>query len=291
MSIKRLFASRKRPYFKNLDRLDHLSLDLSGTRLELDLPPQDCPFTERNDGPDINIFDNGIYDYDEKGTQGDEGQGSIGVKYVVNRSWRMYGEVWRSRPIGNLDCVVSVNDTSQLKKGLNCFCNRDLERVLIYDAYFSFGPGSGTTQAKLFPVNWSVYKSEGNDWVNFEVWFDKTGDSARSNSESTFFSCFFSPIDRTKYVALVFWAVGSASAKESNKATRSVIKEVMASVRLNLSDASLEQREQAKKHYGPSDVFSESRSVESWVYPESKEEKNGGYPLELAPNINPTSVS
>ncbi|WP_347332419.1 hypothetical protein [Marinimicrobium locisalis] len=194
MFIKRLFSSRKRPYFKNLDRLESLSLDLSGTRLELELPPQDYPFPEKACGSRFDIHDLSLYEYEDSLKEGYH-RSDLGHRLLFQRKWELHGEFWKSSGVGLLMGTALLSDAFRLGEKVNCF-NRELfERIIRYQMYFSYGPG-GYGQYKC-PVNWSVKRVGDTDWIYFEAWRDEPGDKYNPQHSSQFYACFFSPIDHT----------------------------------------------------------------------------------------------
>ena len=62
--LKRLFASKKRPYFNEPTKWDDLTFDLSGCTFQISLPAQDYEFKEKPIKSHINVFDTDLYHYD-----------------------------------------------------------------------------------------------------------------------------------------------------------------------------------------------------------------------------------
>ena len=56
-----------------------LSIDLSGTRFEITLPPQDYDFPERPRSPKVNVFDSSIYNYNSKPNRNGNPAGNEGI--------------------------------------------------------------------------------------------------------------------------------------------------------------------------------------------------------------------
>lgn len=61
--FERLLASKKKPYIKNLNNLDKVSFNLSGTQLKLELPPNDYEIAEYQASDHVNINDEVSFDY------------------------------------------------------------------------------------------------------------------------------------------------------------------------------------------------------------------------------------
>ncbi|WP_347332418.1 hypothetical protein [Marinimicrobium locisalis] len=263
LSIERLLASKKKPYFKNLNRLEHLSFNLGGSRLDIDLPPHDCAFPEEEYGKQFNIFDTAIYDYGES-IEDSRLRSDLGFKAVLKRSWNLYGEFWRSRHIGNLTAVVSVRDTSKLKRKVNCLDVRQFERVVLYDAFFEYGPGSLVQSKYKCPVDWKYHRINGISWNYFEAWPDEREKGCDPYEKSHFFACFYAPIEKDKYITLTFYVLGSVPAGPSNKAMKNFVKRVSSSLRLRLSDFSAQtKREEELGRLGETLT---AKDFESWTY-------------------------
>jgi len=206
----RLFASKQRPYFKKPFRQDTLSSDLSGTRFEITLPPQDYAFPEKPCRPTINLFDKNQYGYETQPDRNGYPPHNQGImrECVFKRNWFSYGPIWRASHIGSLQCVGVICDTSQMITGLNCFNPEHLEKLILHDLYYSKGPGFGTNE-NTSPVNWKIRQLQGVDWVYLEsrrrvaAW-EQNPDGY---NEAHFSVSMFTPLFEDKYLILSFVAL------------------------------------------------------------------------------------
>ncbi|VAW69369.1 hypothetical protein MNBD_GAMMA09-1999 [hydrothermal vent metagenome] len=265
--FKRLFASKQRPYFKTPFRQDTLSSDLSGTRFEISLPPQDYAFAEDPCLPKVNLFDKSLYDYETKPDRNGHPPHNQGVmiESVFKRKWFTYGPIWRARHIGSLQCAGVVCDTSQMVAGLNCFNPEHLENLILHDLYYSEGPGFGNENTS--PVHWKIRQIQGVDWVYMESWSRKPAwiKSTDNYRDANFVAYMFTPLFEDKYLILSFVGIGSLPAEASNQALLARIESIVPSLKIELSPLALKQKADAEKKF-PDAHYSQKREPEPWEY-------------------------
>ncbi len=268
--LARLFASKQRPYFKNPSHWDTLSLDLSGSRLEITLPPQDYDFPEKPHMPKVNVFDESLYRYKTEPDRNGNPPSHRGVTVpgILKRNWFTYGPIWRASHIGSLQCYAVIADISRMTPKMNCFNPDQLERLIMHDLYYSEGPGFGRNEHTC-PVNWQVRSIQGTDWVYLESWSKKPSWKEDSNADrykdAHFSVWLFTPLFENKYLLVTFTALGSMPAEASNRVMFRRIEAIIDSLKLQLSPEALRQKAEAEQAH-PEARYSPRREPESWQY-------------------------
>ena len=266
--FERLFASKQRPYFQQSSRWDTLSLDLSGARFEITLPPQDYAFPEEKRGTKFNLFDEALYSYKTEPDENGYPPSNRGISRpgILKRSWFTYGPIWRADHIGTLQCSAVVCDISRILPVLNCFNPAQFERLVLHGLYYSYGPGFGLNE-HTSPVNWKIRHLHNMDWVYLESW-DRVAawETNPSGYDDANFSVWLlTPIFHDKYLLVSFSATGSLPADASNQAMLARIESIIPSLNLQLSPEGLKQQAEAR-HNNPNTHYSPNREPEPWVY-------------------------
>lgn len=268
--FERLFASKNRPCFAEPNRWDTVSLDLSGNCFEITLPPQDYDFPEEDRGQRFNIFDEKWYDYDTKPDKNGFPAHHKGTSRpgILRRNWDTYGPIWRSRPLGKLQCAAVVCDTSRMPTKLNCFNPEQMERLIIHGLYYSRGPGFGDRSNEFdTPVNWQIKNLQGIEWAYFESWPRRPAwlEFSQANYESCFTAWLATPLFTDKYLLVSFSAIGSRPGAPSNQLMLKRIHQIVPNLRLKLSPAAQKQQTEARQAF-PDSRYSQQRPPETWQH-------------------------
>ncbi|WP_444943558.1 hypothetical protein ACJJIK_18895 [Microbulbifer sp. ZKSA006] len=168
--LNRLFASRRRPYIPHRNKREAISIDFSGNRLELSLPPHSCYDSFADLDPTsyperVNIFDPSDYIADS-GYEDWEREG-VSRQCFIERSWELFGPIWHSRPIGTIDFRLILNRHDKLPSDMSCLNPQHLEQVVMRRLYYS-GPCRPDYYVQLAPVNWKLYELSGVTAIFFE---------------------------------------------------------------------------------------------------------------------------
>lgn len=275
--FERLFASKNRPCFAEPNRWDTVNLDLSGNYLEITLPPQDYDFPEDNYGQRFNVFDPNLYSYKtepDKNGYPPHHKGTS-VNGLLRRNWDTYGPIWRTSPIGKLQCAAVVCDTSRMSAKLNCFNPEQMERLIIHALYYSKGPGFGSSNEYDTPVNWQIKKLQGIEWVYFESWPRRPAwqEFSLLNYESDFTAWLATPLFADKYLLVSFSATGSRPGAPSNQLMLKRIHQIVPSLHLKLSPAAQKQQTEARQAF-PDTQYSQQRPPEAWQHHDSHRKRD-----------------
>ena len=157
--FSRLLASRKRPFVKNLDRLDSIEMDLSGTKLTMKVPPQDYEFEEKPWKSRVNIHE--MDNYDRLVVEDPSDPSGVKTSRLFHRSWNIYGPLGKN--IGQVDFMLRVAHVAfdQLapgdKSSLSCLNVGTFESLVLRHLYYVFGPGGGKAEGEHeAPIDWKV---------------------------------------------------------------------------------------------------------------------------------------
>lgn len=262
--LKRLFASKKRPYFKNLNNMDRLIFDLSGSKLELSVPPQDWEFEENRYGDRFDIYDSRCYDYGDM-IRESRAKSGLGTRIILKRDWESHGAIWASKPIGVLGCSVVINDISKIDQELNCFNKSQFEKIILYALHYTFGPGALNQKEYCSPVDWGVISRDEDEWVYLEAWPTKNELLANPLAAARYSVNVFAPLATDKYLSIVFYVMGSLPHGPSNRAMKSLISQIISGSSLHLSTEEKMRKIEAESKCGVSS-YSASRHSEPWIY-------------------------
>ncbi|ABC30428.1 conserved hypothetical protein [Hahella chejuensis KCTC 2396] len=285
--LKRLFASRRHPYIPGLNRPETIEIDLSGTKLCLQLPPH-----HDSDGfedvqapiPQVNIYDPALY---RDSTLDDPFSSTVFIK----RNWDYYGPFWRLRRLGYTTFIAVVERVNCLPEGMSCFNPHHLEQALIHLIY-QMGPNTPARGERIAPVNWVVRQSGDSLWVHYEV-HKNLGELIEEEDfmRAQYSSYAVTPLDDRHYLRLMFHNNGYAPVEYAIRHLNVLRDKVCHHIELKLSPSARAQQEQAR-HRWPGARISLQREPENWVYPEWRYGESGiGEPrvVILKPGSSPPS--
>ncbi|WP_444910477.1 hypothetical protein [Microbulbifer sp. TRSA005] len=268
--LERLFASRRHPYIPHRNEREKISIDLSGNRVKFFLPPHTChdSFAEfkLNYPEKINIFDDS--DYNDGSDCEDMEREGVARQCLMERSWELFGPIWRSRPIGTIDFNLILNRHDTLPHSMSCLNPKHFEQVVMRCLYY-WGPGNPNDHVQKAPVNWKLYKLGEVTAIFLERHRLNSPEILTKNPhhETYFTSSFFIPLDRAHYLTLNFRYLGYAPAKHCLVAMNSIRDAVCNSVSLQLGIDIKKQLAEVQRQR-PNDKASTKRKLEPWVYPE-----------------------
>lgn len=167
--FKRLFASKNKPYIPSLEKIEDLTVDLSGASLSMCMPAQKMMGLKGYwCGDSLNIYDRESY-YEipcelEGVTPG------FSEITVLNRSIGLYGKPWESEVLADLNVTCSVYRVDDLPEHMSCLSPVDFEWVIDRFLYFDSGPGNLRIieYSSVVPFNWKVRNIAGTEWVEFD---------------------------------------------------------------------------------------------------------------------------
>ena len=260
--LKRLFASRKRPYVTGINPPERVSVSLSGCQLELTLPVH-----YRSDGfeadlepTDIpDIYPSNVYNYGHPEPQ------PFSYAFCIRRNWEYFGPIWRGRNIGRTSFQVSSLRIDCLPKGMSCFNPAHLEQVVLRYLY-DMGPGTPDRRKQVAPVNWRVEDKQGNLWVLFESQNLLDPNKEEGAGDANYKSFAVTAIDDRYLLFLRFSNFGYLPVKDAIENINKIRDLVCGSIHWTLSDT-LEARKEAVLQQYPNATISSQRDPEPWVYP------------------------
>lgn len=267
-----LFASNKRPRFRNKGPWEKRSFDLSGCTLEITMPPHDWEFKEEDRGTQFNVFDESRYSYDTEFGERDFEPHNKGISYpgIYTRKWDLCGSPFTGSVLGYLQATAVFCDISKMNTRANCFNKEHLETLYLHLLYFNDGPGAGMNK-NIGPENWRILNLEGIEWIYAKSrpvaaeWFE---DEDSKYYPSKFTIGLMTPLFKDKYLYLSFRASGHLPSEPSNKLMLERIDQMISSIKLTLSPESLKQKTEEEVK-NPSAQYSKNRMPENWQYCES----------------------
>ncbi len=268
--LSRLFASRQRPYIPRRHERETIVIDLSGSRLTFSSPPNLCQdsFADSSQEPprSVNIFDDSQYSTDIKREEWK--REGVALQILMKRSWELFGPIWRGRPIGTIDFTLALYRHDTLPQGMSCFNPQHFETVIMRYLYY-LGPCIPDHRPQKAPVNWQLRNLAGATAIFFE---EHQRFSAEALEECPFYdthftSCFFVPLDQTRYLQFNFRNLGYAPVEPCLKAMNGIRDLLCDSVELQLSADAKAQLVTAQKQW-PGAKANSARDIENWVYPE-----------------------
>ncbi|MCO1336228.1 hypothetical protein MO867_18005 [Microbulbifer sp. OS29] len=268
--LSRLFASRQRPFIPRRHERERVAIDLSGSRLAFSLPLNAChdSFADPSQEPpqSVNIFDNSNY-FDDSKREEWKREG-VARQILMKRSWELFGPIWRSRPIGYISFVLTLNRHDALPEDMSCLNPQHFEQVIIRALYYN-GPCQPNHKVQQAPVNWQLHKLDGTTPIFFEKHQQHSPESLAECPfyDTHFSSFFFIPLDQRHYIYFVFNYLGYAPVKPCLKAMNSIRDSVCDSVELQLGADAKTQLSRVQQQW-PGAKASAKRDIEPWVYPE-----------------------
>ncbi|MCX2783337.1 hypothetical protein OQJ46_10085 [Microbulbifer thermotolerans] len=249
--LKRLFATRKRPYVPGINRPETIRVDLSGSILTLQMPPHSDyeGFPGEDPPPQVNIYDQDQYVDDSNLPKWRrEGKSSF---YFMRRDWEFYGPPWRTRPYGTISLGIGIYRYDTLPEGMSCFNPEHFEQICLRSLWY-LGPAYPSLGKYLAPINWQLRQLAGATCLYYESHRD----------------CYLSiPLDDRYFLDLDFRYLGYAPVKHCLTNMNTLRDAVLDSVHLEFSATAKERLAEAK-HKWPDTRASEHRDPEPWIYPE-----------------------
>ncbi|AMX01729.1 hypothetical protein [Microbulbifer thermotolerans] len=292
--LKRLFATRKRPYVPGINRPETIRVDLSGNILTLRMPPHSNygGFPGEDPPPRINIYNPSQYFDDGSNLPEWQREGKAAF-YFMKRDWEFYGPPWRPRSYGTICFGIGLWRYDALPEGMSCFNPKHFEQICLRNLWYTCPacPSLGEYRA---PVHWRQRQEAGATWLYFERHRDYSHDKEPPPEfMRTYRDCYLRiPLDDRYGLDLNFGYIGYAPVDYCLANMNALRNAVLDSVQLELSATAKERLEEAK-HKWPDARGSEHRDPEPWIYPEwrygGKGEENiivvnpGSPPPELTP--------
>ncbi|MCA0899892.1 MULTISPECIES: hypothetical protein [Microbulbifer] len=276
--LKRLFASRKKPYVPGLNQREKVEIDISGSRLTMLLPPHsDSEGFRRKPPPKkIDLHDPDNFYTDEESP---EWQRSGNARYkggVANRHWEFYGPSWRSRPYGYIAFGIGITREDAMPEEMSCFNPSHFEQLIAHSLYFGAGgPTSPDLPRTKGPFNTRLCQMSGATGFYFE----RHRDFAHRTQEPEAFeqashSCtLLLPLEHRYSLGVAFRYFGYGPAKDSLANMNKLRDLVLNSVQLELGSTAKNQLAEAQLKW-PGSRASESRKPINWKYPKWR---NGKY--------------
>jgi len=278
--FKRLFASRKNPYIPGLDNPEHISLNIGGCRLEVDIPPHynSDGFGAKKEPTNIPY----IYDSDFCDSEGFLFNGLLALR----RNFEYLGPVWHTTYLGFTEFSISVERVNCLPEGMSCLNPAHLEQVILRFLYED-GPESPQFGKKIAPVNWQVKLIDNQPWVLFEQrpWI-RDDDPDRGICLSQFHAYAATALDDRYFLLFDFNNFGYTPSDISIANMNAFKNHVIGSIRWQLSDAAQQRLKEVKVQW-PDAEISTHREPEDWIYPEwHKGDRNKGEPYIVIEKYN-----
>jgi hypothetical protein len=267
MILQRLFASRKRPYIPNRHNFETVEINLSGTRLVMQMPPHSDyeGFTKPAPPKSVNIYNPDYYDGDDHVEEWQ--REGVSSHSLLSRCWELYGPLWRGRPYGwiNFAAVVYRHDT--MPDSMSCFNPAHFEQIVLRHAYFS-GPANPEFSHLKAPVNWRLSNHDGT-WIYYEDRrvFDKNKFPPEDYENARFTSQLFIPLSNKHYLTLYAHYLGYSPAEACLTHMNRLRDEVFTQVQCHFSPDAQQQLQQAQTLW-PNATAQASRQPEPWQYPE-----------------------
>ncbi|WP_444887168.1 hypothetical protein [Microbulbifer sp. JMSA008] len=269
--FERLFASRKKPFVPNRDKLETLTANLSGSHFSISLPPNSvADINEEYYGPRIDIYNREAYDDLSRGKWYQEGR--MPGQSILKRNWGFYGPPWISMEYGFVTLVIRVYRVDDLPESMSCFNPRHFEQVILRDLYFHYGPAKNLMIPMLAPINWQQKKIGNSDWLYCEAHQNCDEKELRENpfNESTYNAQLYAPLDDNYFLNIYFSALGYAPANYSITVMNNLMSDIYSTLKLELSPTIQKRKEEISQQF-PDAKFSKSREPESWVYHKFRE--------------------
>lgn len=276
--LKQLFATRKNPYKPWENQRDTVEIDLSGTRLSMELPPHSNieGFTREPAPTTVNVYDDSAYQSDAE-SQGWQREG-IAIRHLCSRDWDFRGPQWEQWPYGKVIFAASLARYDALPEDMSCFNPAHFENVVLRRAYYR-GPGQPDFAKQTAPNNWQLFSFDGNTAIYYEFHPDLSDPSIMQDpfDKACTTSCLYIPVGTRHFLQLNFKFMGYAPADESLENMNTVRDEVLSAVHCLLSDAQSKDLQQARSQW-PNAKARTSFNPQPWIYPEWRRGENENEP-------------
>ena len=273
MSLRRLFASHKRPYIVGLNNPDRIYVNLAGCELQLTLPPHNSlDGSEAKVSPrDIaNIYDENLYDKYEVNKP-------FGQVQFIRRYWNYYGPIWDGPYMAVTDFMATVMRVNCLPEGMSCLNPYHLEQVVM--RYLYWPVEEPNFARKIAPVNWRVDDKQGHPWVVCEVHSERNPQFPDNPAYAKFSSVAITAIDDRHIVRLNFGNYGSLPIDDSIAACNIMRDKVLGSIHWQLSPELQARKEAVLQQFSNTNI-SQHRDPEPWIFSKWREgDMKKGEPL------------
>ncbi|WP_444943148.1 hypothetical protein ACJJIK_14375 [Microbulbifer sp. ZKSA006] len=274
--LSRLFASRQRPFIPRRHERETIAIDLSGSRLTFSAPPNICQdsFADASQEPPsrVNLFDNSQYSTDFKREEWK--REGVSLQTLMKRSWELFGPIWRGRSIATIDFTLVLYRHDAIPKNMSCLNPQHFETVVMRYLYY-LGPCIPNHRQQKAPVNWQLRNLDGATAIFFEEHqrFSAQALEERPFYDTHFSSCFFIPLDQTRYLQFNFRNLGYAPVEPCIRVMNGIRDLLCDSVELRLSADAKAQLASIQTQW-PEAKANPMRGIEHWVYPEWKRSGN-----------------
>ena len=252
--LNRLFASRKRPFLSGLNNPQHIEMDISGSKLELDVPAHNDASLPEQQAPlsHFNLYTTEGFDPDD---------GTFSTALLMGRDLDLYAAPFGlSSSMGTISVKVAIDRVDCLPEGMTCLNPEHFEQVVIRVVY-DMGPGS--CSGRIGPRGWRLMPTEHLPWVVYEMHRDLTGVTEFTSHDFTQYSSYaVTPLDDRYILRIMFRNLGSPPVEFS----RRVRDQICRSLKLTLS-TDLTRRIAEVKDKWPDAKISGYREPEQWLQP------------------------
>ncbi|MGI9278823.1 MAG: hypothetical protein ACR2PX_04230 [Endozoicomonas sp.] len=274
--LKRLFASRKRPYLVNGDNWEKIRIDLSGNILTMELPPHhnsygfggDTSTGEQKPSKQVNIYSPDDYWSDK--IEEDEGMAwrreGYAVKPLLKKEWEFSGSIWRGRPLGSTTITMMLCHHETLPETMSYFNPEDLEKIAIRAAYFWALEATSFKQPRT-PVNWRVINKPLAPWVFYEMHNGIQGDPENTTDFACIRCSLIIPIARDYCLRVYFRYSGYTPVSQSLFYMNRIRNQVIDSAHMEYSPGQKQHISELRKTY-PNSAIREELKPMSWSFPE-----------------------
>ncbi|MCX2779502.1 hypothetical protein [Microbulbifer thermotolerans] len=267
--LKRLFATRKRPYVPGINRPETIRLDLSGNILTLQMPPHSYDgWGPSREPPQINIYES--HQYTDDSYQPEWRREGISSFEFLHRKWSFYGPPWRTQSYGTISFNIFACRYDALPEGMSCFNPNHFEQITLRNLWYS-----GVLGGIQAPIHWRLRQESGATWLYFERHNDDLEPEPLQEILSTCLDCHLRiPVDDRYYLDLHFNYFGYVPAEYCLTNMNALRDAVLDSVQLELSSSAKERLAEAKRKW-PDARASEHRDPEPWVFPKLRDGVEG----------------
>ncbi|KEQ16744.1 hypothetical protein [Endozoicomonas numazuensis] len=274
--LKRLFASRKRPYLINGHIREKIRIDLSGNILTMELPPHhsyggfagDTSSGEKAPPESINIYSPDGYWSDQ--IEEEEGMGwrreGFAMQSILKREWDFMGPVWRGRPLGSISMVMMLCHDETLPETMSYFNPSDFGKITLRAAYFKALRAINLHKPKV-PVNWQVIQKQQIPWVLYEIHDTLQGDPEQTRLLANSLASLMIPLAREYSLRLYFTYTGYTPVSFSRKNMNKVRDQIIESMQLSYTPEHLQQIRHLRERH-PESTITEELEPMPWVFPE-----------------------
>lgn len=254
--LKLLSASRKHPFLPGLENPQLIQVNLSGSRLEFQVPAyldfrtvqKLPPLTMGLDIHNLHYFTKSSSDF--------------ASATLFNRDLDFYSTPSGIKSIGTIGVVAVVDRVDCLPRGMSCLNPLHFEQVVLRLLH-RLGPGNPGFWKKIAPVNWRVFCRGDSTWVNCEMRNDLDAILKPTPYDNMQFTSFaITALDDRHILRLMHNTLGFAPEPFVQK----VRGQICRSVKLTLSE-DVKTRMAAANDKWPNAKISEYREPEQWVYP------------------------